>query len=235
MTNPYERRDNPFALVWNWLAGNVQQVLEVFHLNPQISNLSTEENGLRFRKLMRKVDKKMEARRLGENSAIKDNFIQERHYEREQLLQQSRWQLQHLAETSDATRKEKIQAELEAIKCDIEALLNQEKELIFRFEAWKSAHLACEKPAKEFRRSGKQFATSKSHYQKSVKDHDNVDKARLQMKQAQKEWEKAQHHWVSASKRERIREKEFEMAAAVAWPKWKSEAGSLTMQMIEAA
>lgn len=235
MTNPYDRRGNPFALVWNWLAGNVQQVLEVFHLTPPISKFPTEDNGLRFRKLMRKVDKKMEARRLQENSALKDNFIQERRYEREQLLEQSHWQLHDLAVTSDPSRKEKIQSELEAIKCDIDALLTQEKELLFRFESWKSAHIACEKPAKEFRRSIKQFATAKANYQKSVKELVNVDQARLQMRHAQKEWERAQHHWVSASKRERMREKEFEIAAAVAWPNWKSEAGALTMQVLEAA
>lgn len=233
MTNPYERRENPFALVWSWLSGGMQQVLEVFR--PLSPDSSTQENGLRFRKILRRVDKKMEAKRLVENNVIKEHFLEERRYERDQLEQQLKWLSHELNETSDSSGQLKIQSELDAIKSDIDALLSQEKEVEIRYQSWKSAHFTCEKPAKAFRRFGKEFAASKAFYQKAVKDLVNVEKARLQKHQAQKDWEKAQHHWASASKRERRLEKEFEMAAGVSWPTWKSEAGSLTMQMMQAA
>lgn len=222
----YENHDNPFALVWNWLH---QHVFDAFRPTPD------NENGFRFRKILRRVDKKMEARRLVENNAIKENFLKERRNERERLEQQYTLLSLELSEIDDASRQLKIQSEIEAIKSDIDSLISQEKEVEFRYQAWKSAHLACQKPAKAFRRSGKEFATSKAIYQKAVKDYVDVDQARLQKRQAQKDWEKAQHQWASASTRERQLEKEFEIAASAAWPTWKSKAGSLSMQMMEAA
>lgn len=231
MTNPYERKDNPFALVWNWLAGSAQQVLDAF----RPSSIPSQENGVRFRKILHRVDKKMEARRLIENSMIKEHFLEERGSERNQLEQQLMWLCQELTQTSDPSRQLKIQNELAAIKADMGALLSQEKEVQFRFQSWKSAHIACEKPAKALRRSGKEFAMSKAIYQKALKDCSDVECARIQRRRAQKEWEKAQHQWATASNRERRLEKEFERAAAAAWPDWKSKAGALSMQMLEAA
>lgn len=224
-----QKTDNPLTLAWNWLSEKIQEAF---------ADSSKEIPLARFqsRKLTWLLtDKKRAARRLKENSEIKSHFIQDRQYVHEQLEQQCQWLTQQFNKSGDPARKQKIQKEIEAIQSDSLILLAQEKVVEAKFDAWKSAFFACEQPGKSYRHFGKEFAWIKEKFSKALKNHGDLDSCRLDMQQAKVHWEEAEQQLIRCTENARKLEKEFEQAAALAWPLWKSEAGSITTQMLEAA
>lgn len=230
-----QKMDNPLTLAWHWLSDGLQHALVSLHLAGSNNDFSPVD-GFSSRKILSLLsDKTSLSRRLQENSEIKSQFIQERQYVREQLEQRYQWLSHQLDKIGDPVRKRKIQQQIEAIQLDSAALFAQEKTVELKYEAWKSAFIACAQPGKAYRHFGKEFALSKDKYSKIVKNHGDLDSARLFLQRAQSNWQEAEQQLTRSTESARRLEKEFEQAAAIAWPLWKSEAGSITTQMLEAA